>query len=431
MNAATNAWRGQLIRILLGALFVVATLRPAVASGQPGTVTLTVDALEIADFPAIRAYVTVRDENGVPIPEQAVDDFQLSEDRSPQLVHPSTLTTRLNPDSASWIVLAIDISGSMAGERMTDAQAAATRFLDAMGPSDHVAVYAFTEEVALDAADPAHEVPFTTDKAPLYSFIAGLQAGGRTPLYDAAYKTVLMLDAAPAAAPRAVLLLTDGRDEGSRVAGRDTAVTEAQRRAVPVFTIGLADADTSFIQELARRTGGLYRPAENSAALGDLFDDVAGMLRNQYVLEFQSALPADGREHRLEVRVTIDGGQAITEVSLGPVPFNPTPTAEPTDAPLPTGTITVLPTALPPTSTPRPTQMPAPASDTSRTASPALQVPSVGGWLMVAGLAIVLAGGFAFAVSRRRQNPSGWRCRYCGYSLEHRPAGPCPSCGKG
>jgi VWFA-related protein len=340
---------------LFSLLLLVCLLGGAVsnASAQGGGITLSIDSSFTGQYPGVLVYVTVRDANGVPIVGLKPENFEINEDRIPKTIRIDNIETRVNANTGIWVIMAIDVSGSMIGQRLTDAKAAATRFLDTMTEKDRVAVYAFSGAVDMDKVDAAREISFTTDKKPLYDFINKLQAAGGTPLYDTAYKAALMFDKVPTTEARAILFFTDGMDDGSRIATRDTGPGEAQKRAIPVFTIGLADADTTFIKELSRRTGGEYQPAADSAALKNLFEGVAKRLKSQYVLSYVSTLPADGQKHRLSVKVTVNGVSATQEVEMGPLPQGATATPVPTLVP----TATLVPTLVP-TPTPTPIEVP-------------------------------------------------------------------------
>jgi VWFA-related protein len=78
---------------------------------------------------------------------------------------------------------------------------------------------------------------FTSDRAALGRVLDTLQPLGSTVLYDAAYEAIQRVKKGPAES-KAVVLVTDGVDTGSKIALAD--LRELARRAeVPVFSIGL------------------------------------------------------------------------------------------------------------------------------------------------------------------------------------------------
>jgi Mg-chelatase subunit ChlD len=183
--------------------------------------------------PQMSLVATVRDANGVPVSNLAAANFEINEDRVPHARTITTVEPFVNPDVRVSVVLVIDVSGSLKGQPLADAKVAATRFLDRLSAQDRAAVIAFADKVNLDAPDAAREAAFTSDKTALYKLIDGLQAGGGTPLYDAAYKAVQWVSQ-ETIGNRAVILLTDGRDEqpGSTVASEETPIQAATRATI-------------------------------------------------------------------------------------------------------------------------------------------------------------------------------------------------------
>ena len=426
----------RLTRSLLSGILLL-TLFAALPAAAEAPVVIRIDRTDVTAYPQTVVEATVRNEYGVPIPGLAAANFDASEDRTLKSRPITGVTPFVNPDVQLSVVLAVDVSGSMTGAKLRDAQEAARRFLDSLTPKDNASLIAFSNVIALDKVDATREVGFGGEKTALYGVVDRVQAGGWTPLYDTAYKAVTWAAAAPAG-NRAVLLFTDGKEEkapdgtgGSKIANDDSPIREANRAGVPVFTIGLgADADEAYLKRLALETGGTYQHAANSAELAQLFRNVADLLKQQYRITYTSGLPADGATHQVLVAVTVGPHNAFTEAQIGPLPLRLTPTAA-----LPTATS--QPTAPPvPTSTPEPTvtPLPAPAPTVSPTATPPVQAPagplgiSPLGWGGI-GLGVIAVAALAF-FSTRKPAPKSvkYRCLQCGHDLPS-PDAPCPSCG--
>jgi len=422
----------RLIPLLV--LLLALCLPPGAAAEAP--ITIRIDRADAAGYPQAVIEATVRNEYGVPITGLTAANFDVSEDRTLKSRPVVSVEPFVNPSVRLSVVLAVDVSGSMAGAKLRDAQEATRRFLDSLTPQDNAGLIAFSDVIVLDKVDATREVGLGGDKAALYGVIDRLQAGGWTPLYDTAYKAVTWAAAAPAG-NRAVLLFTDGKEEkapdgtgGSRIANDDSPIREANRAGVPVFTIGLgADADEAYLKRLALETGGTYQHAANSAELAQLFRNVSDLLKQQYRITYTSGLPADGKMHQVLVAVTVGQHSAFTEAPLGPLPLIATPTPiPPTAAPEPTAT------PVPPTTTPRPSPTLAPLPTLVPTPTPApTQAGILGlGWPIWGGIGagiIVLAVAVAaLARSARKPEEPEYRCLRCGHALEAQDA-PCPSCG--
>ncbi len=416
-------------------LFLILILSAALPAAAEAPIVVRIDSADASAYPQAVIEATVRNEYGGPITGLAAPDFDVSEDRTLKSRPIVAVEPFVNPDVQLSVVLAVDVSGSMAGAKLRDAQEAARRFLDKLTDQDSAALIAFSGAIDLEVTDPTRESSFVADKAPLYAVIDGLKASGATPLHDAAYKAVKWAAAAPAG-NRAVLLFTDGKEEktadgkaGSRVANDDTPIREANRAGVPVFTVGLgADADETYLTRLALETGGTYQHAAKSAELAQLFRNVADLLKQQYRITYTSGLPADGETHQVLLAVTLDQHNAFDEAALSAVPrlASPAP-VQPTETVEPSPTPTSPPTAQPsPTPAPPPPPAPTPAPEPREAGFLGLS------WLVWGGIggAVFLLAGLATAASRRANRPVGaeYRCLRCGHALEAKDA-PCPSCG--
>ncbi|HOU24317.1 MAG TPA: VWA domain-containing protein [Anaerolineae bacterium] len=407
--------------LILVVVAVIGALRAVPFASAQDSIVVRIDDIDAASLPEVAVGVTARDANGVPLTGLTPLDFEVTEDRQTVPRDIQSVVPFVNPQIQIAVVLVIDISGSMQGQAIADARAAATQFVSHLSPSDSVALIAFNRNISLASPfpqlDPAREYAFTRSKEGILTTIAGLQAGGSTPLYDAAYKAVLLAAQQPEG-NRAVLLMTDGKDEGSTpdqpgssIATAEDAIQEANRNSIPVFTIGLGDSlDRQWLERLAMRTGGTYQATPTSGELTKLFQSVADLLKQQYRLTYRSGVPADGKLHYLRVDLKSGVLHAFDGRDYGPVPLQLEPTAVPPAA--------LSPTAVPPTPIP-PTPVPTPA--------PPSGIP----WTRVGGIGVIAAtlgivGYFLFGRSRPAAEPL--LCPTCGRKLG--PDGICPDCKK-
>jgi VWFA-related protein len=275
--------------------------------------------------------VTVRDANGVSIVGLGADRFEIVEDGRSSFP-PAQVEAQVNSEAVVSLVMVIDISGSMEGKPIKEAIRAANALLDQLSARDRAAIIAFADEVQdLDPAvlEEGKEMGFTTDKNAIRNVVNFLDTriGWDTPLYDAIYKGVRMVETEPVG-KRAVIVMTDGRDERDNAQGvpvkdagslstPDDPINEANRYNIPIFTIGLGTKlDTKYLGRLAERTGGLFQQAPQPEELTPLFENVVNQLKTQYVLDFRSRLPKDASYHSLMVRVALPQGQDFDEIKF-------------------------------------------------------------------------------------------------------------------
>mgnify|MGYP005841998443 CR=1 FL=1 len=318
---------------LISILTLVLLLGNALTAIAQGTVSLTIDNLRFEEFPRAQAYVTVRNENGVPITGLGADKFEIIEDGRASFP-PAEVQAHVNSEAVVSVVMVIDISGSMKGKPIQEAMRAANTFLDQLSAQDRAALIAFADKV--ESLNPAEleegkEVAFTTDKNLLRNVVNFLdqKLGWDTPLYDAIYKGVKMVASEPIG-KRAVIVMTDGRDErdingvtvkdAGSASTPDDPILEANRHNIPIFSVGLVGLggkiDTRYLTRLAERTGGIYQQAPKPEELTSLFQNILNQLKQQYILIYQSTVPKDTNYHSLLVRVQLPQGQAFAETKF-------------------------------------------------------------------------------------------------------------------
>ncbi|MCC7020602.1 MAG: VWA domain-containing protein [Ardenticatenales bacterium] len=169
------------------------------------------------------------------------------------------------------VVLAIDTSSSMAGDKLAAATEAGRSFIDLIHlPRDQAAVVAFDNAARVVQ-------PLTASRARLRSGLTGLTTGVGTRI-DLGIGTALdVLEAAVRPGVRQiVVLLTDGRPDGGSEADVLAAAARARVEAVSVFAVGLGeDAAGELLARVATDTS-LYRFAPSAGELGTVYREIAG-----------------------------------------------------------------------------------------------------------------------------------------------------------
>jgi VWFA-related protein len=169
---------------------------------------------------------TITDANGRFVRNLTRDDFVVYEDGAPQPI--LYFSNERVPVSLG---LALDTSGSMAGDKIRAAQGALSRFLvDLLGPEDEVFVYRFSDEAVLVQG-------WTTDRTTLPRLLGGIQPSGETVLYDTVAESIPLAQGGHHR-KKALVVISDGNDTGSV-----TSVSEVQRRIreseILVYAVGI------------------------------------------------------------------------------------------------------------------------------------------------------------------------------------------------
>lgn len=211
------------------------------------------------------------------------------------------------------IMLVLDTSGSMSGERMTDLIAATRRLVQSLKQVDSTALLTFAEPAEL-------VVPMSRDRAPLLAALDRMKAAGATSLYDALFLALQMRPETTDDRPVA-LVFSDGRDTASwlskssiadaiRRSGVITHIVELEPVQDQVRGAGV-NAVSLILSELAEAGGGRRWSATSSRELRELFAKVLDELRSRYLLTYYPAGVTREGWHDVKVTLKAAGGEVI------------------------------------------------------------------------------------------------------------------------
>ncbi|MCC7033478.1 MAG: VWA domain-containing protein [Acidobacteria bacterium] len=208
------------------------------------------------------------------------------------------------------LLLALDTSGSVAGERLRALVDAAQTLVRALRPDDQVGLLTFDQAIRLAIAP-------TRAHAEVIGALDRLEASGPTAWRDALFAG-LQLVGDPADARPVVLLFTDGDDTASWVTPR--AIGEVVRRSgVVLHAVGLAAPrkDTAdgrrrwldrqgpapSLLQAVEAGGGHVWSAESAAALRRLFTGALDELRARYLVVYARQGTTAPGWHQVSVRL--------------------------------------------------------------------------------------------------------------------------------
>ncbi|HEY9668318.1 MAG TPA: VWA domain-containing protein [Coleofasciculaceae cyanobacterium] len=178
----------------------------------------------------------------------------------------------------SHVVIVVDSSGSMSGEKLPAVQNTLRHYIETLGTKEKVSLIDFDAEI---------HPPVQVDGTPQgrdrgMQFIASLQVDGDTKLYDSAlYARNWLQQNLRKDAINAVVILTDGEDSGSQLnlnqlrqeLGKSNFNSDER---IAFFTVGYGNEgefDPNVLQEIAQLNGGYYRkgdPQTISILMSDL-----------------------------------------------------------------------------------------------------------------------------------------------------------------
>ncbi len=277
----------------------------------------------------VNLFFTVKDKNGNLVPHLAKDDCSIEEDKVPQTIknfvaennQPLTLGILLDTSGSQYRVLPLE-------------QEAGSEFLErVLKPKDQAFLLSFDVNVDLlqDFTNSARMLSHAMDKAQINTAggngaagIPGL-GGGPVPVHGTP-KGTLLYDAVYLASNeklsqetgrKAMIILTDGDDQGSRTK-IDEAIAAAQRANAMIYVILIADTGFygdfgytgySAARRMAQETGGrLINVGSNGKKLEAAFQQIEDELRTQYVASYTPTnAKLDGTFRHIAVACRGDG----------------------------------------------------------------------------------------------------------------------------
>lgn len=257
----------------------------------------------------VTEYFTVRDKKNALIPYLTKNDCNVFEDKQPQKM--TSFAAEANQPLTLGIL--VDTSGSQQYVLPLEQQSASAFLKRILRPKDQAFIVSFDVGVNLeqDFTNNLRELDRAINKTQINTAAGGGSAGvpgiGQGPvptigdpkgtlLYDAVY-TVSNDKLRSETGRKAMILLTDGEDEGSLTKPKG-AIAAAENANAIIYVILIADRGQYFgygmgytgdlqMKQLTEATGGrVINVGNNGKKLEDAFDQIEQELRTQYVLQY-------------------------------------------------------------------------------------------------------------------------------------------------
>jgi len=276
-----------------------------------------------ANTSIVQLFFNVKDKHGALIPNLTKDDFDIAEDGKPQTIKYFTAESNL----PLTLGIMIDSSGSQINVLDMEKEVGGAFLKQILTDKDEAFVIDFNIDAELiqDLTRDVHRLQNALNKVRINSGVtmptlpgAG---GGPVPtayspgtvLYDAVYLSAHDM-LAKEVGRKAMILLTDGQDEGSRLKIKD-AIEAAQKADTIVYVLLCADrgfyggmmggySGEGEMRKLTEQTGGRVINVGNKFdKLREAFDQIAAELRSQYNIGYTSTnTKLDGSFRKLEIK---------------------------------------------------------------------------------------------------------------------------------
>ncbi len=296
---------------------------PAAANTNSQSQDQSVDTLKV-NVEVVQLFFNVKDKHGALIPHLNQTDFNLFEDGQPQTIK----YFKAESDLPLTLGILIDSSGSQMRVLDMEKEVGGSFLESALRPKDEAFVISFDVDITLlqDFTNSVSRLKHALNVAKINT--GGVSCSGGpigpqgpipcsstgprgTALYDAVY-LASHDELSHEVGRKAMILLTDGEDEGSRLKIRD-AIEAAQKADAICYVLLIADrgfygmggySGDSEMKKLTQETGGRMIEVGNKIEkLRDAFEQISRELRSQYNIGYTPTNTArDGSFRKVEIK---------------------------------------------------------------------------------------------------------------------------------
>jgi len=245
--------------------------------------------------------VTDRDKGGTAVLGLKPSDFEVLDNGVPQQVDlVSFEQIPLN------VVLALDMSESVSGDRLDQLRDASAKLLNGLARDDQAGLVTFTQRVVLGSK-------LTKDLEAVRNGMAPLDDAGDTAIVDATYAAMMLGESDVGRG--LVIVFSDGVDTASWLTD-EAVLNTAKRSDVVVYAVSVQSRlKPDFLRELTSATGGRLYEIEKTANLSQVFLSVLEEFRHRYLISYTPNGVEHGGWHRIDVN--IKGRKAVVKARPG------------------------------------------------------------------------------------------------------------------
>jgi VWFA-related protein len=204
------------------------------------------------------------------------------------------------------VILALDASGSVAGEPLEHLRSAAQALLARLEPEDLAGLVTFSQGVTLREG-------LTRDLGRLGQALGAVRPRGETAVIDGSYAAMMLGETG--IGRDLLIVFTDGVDTSSWLT--ESQVLDAARLCdVVVYGVSVrGTVESDFLGRLTRLTGGSLFEVESTRDLSATFVDIFEEFRQRYLLSYSPQGVSSEGWHRVEVKVK--GRRGVARVRAG------------------------------------------------------------------------------------------------------------------
>lgn len=154
-------------------------------------------------------------------------------------------------------------------------------------------------------------LPLTNDVAVINTTVKAMKADSMTALYDAMLVSLEQIKQADGV--KVLVTLTDGMDNMSK-AGWQHVIDTARAYEIPVYIIGLGNAQVDVLQAIAEATNGKFFYTQSSNSLDTVYGEISKQVQAFYSLVYRSEnISTASYDHYIELSFDVDSIYLLTQ----------------------------------------------------------------------------------------------------------------------
>ena len=275
------------------------------AAGEPQRFSISQARQTGSEPVSIRGYLDIQSGGGEAVRDLGAARISATIGSFPAQVRPPRWFGEVN-EGVGYIFL-VDVSKSLRREQFQEMRAAIDRWVSSLQPNDRVALISFGSSSQV-------EVDWTERFTQIRTSLNELGPTDDFTLLNQALADALELgQRKDASLPgrRAIVVLSDGRDEGSGLALEDV-LARVRNEPSPIYTIGFVPAgranrerDLDVLRRLASNSGGSFFEA-SAATLTESYSRIRAAIQNVWVVDLVCPrCAADGDQYRIQIDVSV------------------------------------------------------------------------------------------------------------------------------
>jgi VWFA-related protein len=287
--------------VALAALMILPAVPSRVGAQPPSSSNEETDAAIKVDVDVVSLYCTVHNKQNGLVGSLTKNDFDLAEDMKPQTIKYFSRET----DIPLTMGLLVDVSGSQQNLIEIERQAASQFFSSVLKQKDVAFLLSFgaDSELLQDITGTPRLLQQGLGRLKLNTGYSGPTSGPvptmnhqrGTVLYDAVYLAAHDM-LATESGRKAIILITDGEDEGSKLSMKE-AIEAAQKADSIIYGILYVDrrfyggfsmgySGESVLKQMADETGGRLFTVGGKNSLESIFQQIQEEMRSQYLIGY-------------------------------------------------------------------------------------------------------------------------------------------------